>query len=171
MIPWNGSGSSGEGVNYYNIRKVPVSVAAGAYGLGPPEHWSREFQSHSRHRCMHECFCVMLSCVGRRLAMGRSPVQKVIPKCLHGFKVSELISESGQSRRRNPRTVQHWKGAIGWTPTFSKCVLCESATLITVIIYSWHNSWDSTLPSATNFLSKTNQTTCNTLNRWSSISL
>jgi hypothetical protein len=50
---------------------------------------------------MSSFFCSMLSCVGRGFAMGRSPVQGVLPKCLIGFIVSEVNSESEKARRLN----------------------------------------------------------------------
>jgi len=40
---------------------------------------------------MSAIFCLVLSFVGRGLAMGRSSVQGVPQKCLKGFRVSELI--------------------------------------------------------------------------------
>jgi hypothetical protein len=47
---------------------------------------------------MSMLFCVVLSCVGRGLAVGCSPVQVVLPKYLKGFIVSEVNSESEQFR-------------------------------------------------------------------------
>jgi len=38
--------------------------------------------------------------------MGRSPVQKVLPKCVNGFVVAEVKSESEQTRLPNPWNVQ-----------------------------------------------------------------
>jgi len=38
----------------------------------------------------------VLSCVGRALAMGLSPAQGVLPKCLKGFIVSEFDFDSEQ---------------------------------------------------------------------------
>jgi len=46
---------------------------------------------------------VVLFRAGRGLAMGRSTVHGVLPKCLKGFKVSEVNSEA---RGRDPRNVQ-----------------------------------------------------------------
>jgi hypothetical protein len=44
--------------------------------------------------CMSVFFCVVvLSRVGRGLAMGRRPVQGVLPKGLSGFMVSEVGCE------------------------------------------------------------------------------
>jgi hypothetical protein len=47
------------------------------------ERWDRGFESHSRHGCLYcmrlFCVCVFVLCVGRGLAMGRSPVQGVLP--------------------------------------------------------------------------------------------
>jgi len=46
---------------------------------------------------MSAFFCVVLSCVGRGLAMGRSPTQGVLSKYLKGFRVPELICASEQA--------------------------------------------------------------------------
>jgi hypothetical protein len=51
---------------------------------------------------MSPSFCAVLSSVGRDFAMGRSAVQEVLSKCLKGFIVSEVNSESEQTRRPNP---------------------------------------------------------------------
>jgi hypothetical protein len=51
---------------------------------------------------MSAFFCVLLSCVGTDLEMGRSPIQRVLAKCLDGFMVSEVHSESGQVRGPYP---------------------------------------------------------------------
>jgi hypothetical protein len=40
--------------------------------------------------------CVVLYCVSRSLALNRSPLQGVPPKCLKGLIVSEVHSESEQ---------------------------------------------------------------------------
>jgi hypothetical protein len=45
---------------------------------------------------MSAFFCVVLSCVRRGLVMDRSPIQGVLRKCLNGFIVSEVSSESEQ---------------------------------------------------------------------------
>jgi hypothetical protein len=49
-------------------------------------------------------FCVVLSCVGRGLEMGRYPVERVLPKRLKGFITSEVHSESGEITRTNRET-------------------------------------------------------------------
>jgi hypothetical protein len=46
-------------------------------------------------------FSVVLSCVGRRLAMGRSAAQSVLPRCMKGFIVSEVNFELEQTRTPN----------------------------------------------------------------------
>jgi hypothetical protein len=46
---------------------------------------------------MSAIFCVVLSWVHRSLAMGRSPVQGILPKYLKGFTVSKVHSESEQA--------------------------------------------------------------------------
>jgi hypothetical protein len=76
----------------------------GACGTGPLEHWYRGFESRSRHGYMCAFFCVVLSCVDRGLAVGRSPVQGVLPKCLKEFIVSEVNSALEQAREPNPET-------------------------------------------------------------------
>jgi len=48
------------------------------------------------------CVCVLLPCVGRGIAVSRFPVQGVLPKCLKGFKVSEVIRESVKAEGPNP---------------------------------------------------------------------
>jgi hypothetical protein len=45
---------------------------------------------------------IVLSCVGRGLAMSRSPVEGVQPQYLKGFIVSEVNHESEQARGSNP---------------------------------------------------------------------
>jgi hypothetical protein len=47
-------------------------------------------------------FCFVLSCVGRGLAMGRFPVQKVLSKYLKGFIVSKENSELKEARGIKP---------------------------------------------------------------------
>jgi hypothetical protein len=46
--------------------------------------------------------CVVLSCVSRSFAMGRSPAQGILPKYINGFKASEVNSEMEQVRGPNP---------------------------------------------------------------------
>jgi hypothetical protein len=46
-------------------------------------------------------FFVVLPCVGRRLAMGRSPIQGVLSKHLKGL-VTEVNSYPDQARGTNP---------------------------------------------------------------------
>jgi hypothetical protein len=51
---------------------------------------------------MSAFFCVVLSRVGRGLAMGRSPIKAVLPKSIKGFKVSKVFfSESNHARGPN----------------------------------------------------------------------
>jgi len=64
-------------------------------------HWDRGFGSRSRYGCVWGFFCV-----GRDLPRGDPPVKGVIPKCLKGFILSEVNSESGQDREPNPWNVQ-----------------------------------------------------------------
>jgi len=66
----------------------------GAYGLEPPQHWDRGFESLSRHGCMSTFFYVLLSRAGRELVMAQCPAQGVLPKCLKGFIISEVKSHS-----------------------------------------------------------------------------
>jgi hypothetical protein len=47
---------------------------------------------------MYTIFCAMLSCEGTGFAMGRSPLQVIPLKCLNGFLVSEVNSESGYAK-------------------------------------------------------------------------
>jgi hypothetical protein len=47
---------------------------------------------------MYTFLCVMLLSGGRGHAMGSSPVPGVLPKCLNGFILSEVNSESEQTR-------------------------------------------------------------------------
>jgi hypothetical protein len=42
-------------------------------------------------------FCVVLSRIRRGLAMGLSPVQRVLPKCRRGFTVSDVHSDLEQT--------------------------------------------------------------------------
>jgi hypothetical protein len=42
-------------------------------------------------------FCVVLFCVGRDFATDRFPVQRVLPKCVNGFIVSDAKSDSEQA--------------------------------------------------------------------------
>jgi hypothetical protein len=59
------------------------------------EHRDRGFEFRSRFGC--PLFSVMCS----KSRDGRSPVQVVLPKCLKGFIVSEINSESEQARVLN----------------------------------------------------------------------
>jgi hypothetical protein len=43
-----------------------------------------------------------LCCVGRGLAIGPSPIQGDLPKCLNVFIVPEVNSDSEQARGSNP---------------------------------------------------------------------
>jgi hypothetical protein len=58
------------------------------------------FESHSRHGCMSEFFCVALSCVGRGLETGRTLVQGVPTKCLNGFTFAEAKSQRAKCRQQ-----------------------------------------------------------------------
>jgi len=79
----------------------------GAYGLKIAKHWNRVFESCSRHECISAFFCVVLSCIDRGLAMGRSPIQGVQSNYLKDLVVSDVNSESEQARGPNPQNVQH----------------------------------------------------------------
>jgi hypothetical protein len=56
---------------------------------------------------MSTFFCDMLSCVGKGLAMCRSHVQRVLPKCLKVFIISDFNSEAERKGGPNPRNVQN----------------------------------------------------------------
>jgi hypothetical protein len=64
-----------------------------AYCLGPLEYWDYGSQSRSRHGRMATFFYIMFLCVGRDSAMGRSPVQGDLLKCLKRFIVSDVNSK------------------------------------------------------------------------------
>jgi len=49
---------------------------------------------------MSSFFYFMQSCLGTGTATGRFPIQGILPKCLKGFIVSEVNSESEQARDR-----------------------------------------------------------------------
>jgi len=72
---------------------------------------------------------VVLSHVGRDLAMGRSPVQGVLPKCLKGSIVSEANSESQQARRPNLWEVQVRKHK--WDLIFGSFITSKTTAMIT----------------------------------------
>jgi hypothetical protein len=55
---------------------------------------------------MSAFFYVVLFCVDRDFAMGRSPFRGVLPKCLKLFMVSEVNSESKQGRGTVPLNAQ-----------------------------------------------------------------
>jgi len=57
------------------------------------------FESRWGHGCMFATFCVVLFCVRTGLAMGRVPAQRVLPKCLNKFIVSEFNYEYEQARK------------------------------------------------------------------------
>jgi hypothetical protein len=46
-------------------------------------------------------FSVLLSCIGRGLAMGRFAVQGMLLTCLNGFIISEIYYESEQAKGIN----------------------------------------------------------------------
>jgi hypothetical protein len=48
---------------------------------------------------MSTLFYVVLSSAGRGCAIGLFPAQRILPKCLKGFIVVEVTSESEQTRR------------------------------------------------------------------------
>jgi hypothetical protein len=53
--------------------------------------------------CMYvRVLCVPLSCVGTGLVIYQLPVQDILPKCLKGCIVSEVISDLEQVRGPNP---------------------------------------------------------------------
>jgi hypothetical protein len=72
------------------------------HDMRPLEHWDRGFESHSRHGCVSAFFCLVLSCVGRGLAFGRSPVQGVLPTVQYVRKFQKINSEPEQAKRPNP---------------------------------------------------------------------
>jgi hypothetical protein len=45
--------------------------------------------------------CVVLSCVGSGLAIGRSPIQRSVLKFINGFKISEFNYDSEQAGGAN----------------------------------------------------------------------
>jgi hypothetical protein len=64
------------------------------------EEWI-EFETCLKHGYMYMSFCVVLSCVSRRLGMGESLIQRNLPKYLKGFIASEVKSESAQGTGSN----------------------------------------------------------------------
>jgi hypothetical protein len=50
-------------------------------------------ETHSRHGYVSSFFCVVLSCVGRGLVSGRSPVQGVLPTVQEIHKFQKINSE------------------------------------------------------------------------------
>jgi hypothetical protein len=78
----------------YGLRSVLVNTCVMLYRHCFRKHWDRGFETRSRHGYMYAIlFYVVLHCVGRGLAMGRSPIQGVLPKRPNGFVVSEVNSE------------------------------------------------------------------------------
>jgi hypothetical protein len=75
-------------VLYTNETGPRGSAVQGSYGIGPPEHWDREFESRSRHGYMSTFFSVVLSRIRKGFAMDRSPIQEVKPKHLKVCTVS-----------------------------------------------------------------------------------
>jgi len=69
-----------------------VGATGRMHCLGPFEHWDRGFESRSRHGCVSPFFRIVLSCVGRGLAMGRFPFKGVLLKRVKGFIVSGVNS-------------------------------------------------------------------------------
>jgi hypothetical protein len=65
----------------------------------PREVWARMVLDSRIMGSNPTVLCVVLSCVGRGLAICRSPVQGILPKCLNGFIVTEVNSEK--------RTIRH----------------------------------------------------------------
>jgi hypothetical protein len=57
---------------------VPARIYSVNYNLWSRGRWDHVFESRSRHGCLSASFCVMLFCVGRGLATGRSSVQGVL---------------------------------------------------------------------------------------------
>jgi hypothetical protein len=86
-------------ISYVAWKPVPVAALSGARTVF--EHWNCGFESYSRHGCVTAFFCVVLSCVGRGLALGRSPV-RVLPN-VHRFINSEKLNSGwAQSMKPNP---------------------------------------------------------------------
>jgi hypothetical protein len=80
----------------------------GTYCLRPLEHWDPGFESRSRHGCVSAFFCVVLSCVGRGLASGRSPVQGVLQIVQIDSWISEVKFWIGRGRDGLPWSWWWW---------------------------------------------------------------
>jgi hypothetical protein len=61
---------------------------SGCGGHEQQEHWNRGFESHSRHGGVAAFFCIVLTCVRGDHAIGRHPVQVVLPKVYEGISKS-----------------------------------------------------------------------------------
>jgi len=64
------------------------------YGVRPLEHWDRGLESSSKHGCVSIFLCVIPSCVGRDLVMGRFPVLGVLSKCLKDLILSNVLNRN-----------------------------------------------------------------------------
>jgi hypothetical protein len=51
---------------------------------------------------MSAFYCVVLSCVGRGLAVGRFAIHRILPKCLERFRVARVNSVPEQARASCP---------------------------------------------------------------------
>jgi hypothetical protein len=72
------------------------------------QHWDCGFVFRSRHGCKSSFFCVVLSCVGRGLALGWSPIQGDLPNVYRFVNSEKLNSESEQAMRPNPWRQWWW---------------------------------------------------------------
>jgi hypothetical protein len=92
VVWWNGwSGTTKPQSSFqcgvYSQNHMPTNTdhsGRAAWGMNyvrSLERWNREFDSHSRHRCLYyvRLSCLCCSFLGRGLAIGWSPVQGVLP--------------------------------------------------------------------------------------------
>lgn len=70
------------------------------------------------------CF-VILCCVGRGLAMGWTPVQEFLPKCLNGFIISGNDSELEEATGSNPWRAQQKQQKLVLTQGKRKILWCS----------------------------------------------
>jgi hypothetical protein len=80
----------------YNVIMLITVKHCPRRGSWSLEHLDPGFEFHSRHGYLSSSFCVVLSCVGRDLATGRSPVQRVLPNVGKFPKFGKNISLKSQ---------------------------------------------------------------------------
>jgi hypothetical protein len=94
-------------ISCHSITKADRNSPAvwGKYCVPSLECWDHRFESCSGHGCVSAFLCAVLSCVGRGLESGRSPVQGVLPNVYRFTSKNPSTPQGKRGRLRKRESI------------------------------------------------------------------